>query len=372
VSDDTNEGYRILYKKHKGGKVGYWEGWIAPALDASWIVVMKYASGIHDSPQTVEERIKEGKQGRTAKEQAWFRLDSRTNSKLDSGYVYSRARAEETSHIVDASGNYKPMLANKIRDHRGTIDTETTCVQLKYNGHRCLIMNINGVTKAFSRNGKEIPGVPHILEKFRLEPGEIVDGEIYRHGWKLQKIASAAKRYQVDSKQLTFVAYDYIDTDNVFLDRLETLKSFVEQGIIEPGTDAVKIAPTIILGDKPIEGLLRKSISNGYEGLILRLDGYPYEVGRRSSGLLKVKHLEDAEFQVIDVIPSRDGWGILVCALPNGSTFKTSAPGTMQDKTEILKNKHKYIGRRVTVEYPETTADGIPFHAVATGFREDL
>ncbi len=112
--------------------------------------------------------------------------------------------------------------------------------------------------------------------------------------------------------------------------------------------------------------------SAGFEGLILRLAGRSYESGKRSSGLLKVKHFHDSEFKCIGVEPSADGWGICRCITESGQVFMTSAPGTFAEKLEVLRNKEDYIGQMLTVEYSTLTSDGIPFHASAKGWRVDV
>jgi ATP-dependent DNA ligase len=104
---------------------------------------------------------------------------------------------------------------------------------------------------------------------------------------------------------------------------------------------------------------------------MLRHGDKSYEPGKRSSSLVKVKKCMDAEFLVIDVIPSKDGWGILVCKV-GAETFRVPAPGTIENKTEILNNKHKYINRYITVEFFEWTNNGIPFHPRAMNWREDV
>jgi len=116
---------------------------------------------------------------------------------------------------------------------------------------------------------------------------------------------------------------------------------------------------------------LDNSRALGYEGLILRDLKMPYEVGKRSKGLIKVKQFMDAEFKVVDILPSAEGWARLVCELP-GDTFKVSAPGTIYQKTEVLKRKDEFIGEFVTVTFANYTIDGKPFHPVAERWRQDI
>lgn len=358
MNKDPNDPNVItLYKNHKN-KIGFWQGWVDQNT-----VYIEYATGIHDSVQQIRETIFDGKQGRNAHEQALFRLKSRVNSKLDAGYVrnYNDALVPPT----DASGKLKPMLAQKFKDYRKPIKDNEAYIQLKYNGHRCLITNQNGEYIAYSRNGKEMPGIPHILKNMEIPEGMTIDGEVYRHGYRLQEIASLCKKLQPASSNLVFVAYDIILPES-FSDRFKSLES------LELG-EYVKVAATKRLDEiSDLNATMRKALSAKYEGLMMRIDCTPYEAGRRSASLLKIKQFEDAEFIVVDVTASKDGWGILHCLLPNASTFKVSAPGTMYEKENILKNKEAYIGKLVTVEYSELTQDGVPFHPVAIAFREDI
>ena len=80
----------------------------------------------------------------------------------------------------------------------------------------------------------------------------------------------------------------------------------------------------------------------------------------------------DNEFEVVDVTMSSTGWGVLTCVTPEGREFGVSAPGTHMDKQKTLINKDMYIGRHVTVEYSQLTADNIPFHPVAVRWREEI
>ena len=86
-------------------------------------------------------------------------------------------------------------------------------------------------------------------------------------------------------------------------------------------------------------------------------------------GLSKIKQFDDDEFPVIAIRPSAEGYAILTCALPNGETVDATAPGTMEEKHKTMKQKNKYLGRTVQLKYAGVTKDGIPFHPVATMWR---
>lgn len=352
------DNYIRLYKNHKN-KIGYWEGWTENNL-----VVMQHATGLYDCPQVHEELVKEGKQGRSIQEQAAFRLKSRIKSKLDAGYVesYELAKVRPT----DAQGKIKPMLAQKFKDYKDPISPEKAFVQLKYDGYRCLITKRNGELIAYSRNGLELPGVTPILDGIDIPDDVVLDGEVYIHGVKLQTLGSYAKKYQSGSHSLKYMLFDIV-AQEPFSRRLDTMYEMASDNILGNRTQVV---PTKRLDElSNLAESLKKSKQAGYEGLILRLDDYPYEDARRSKSLLKMKQFMDDEYQVVDILPSKDGWAVLVCKLNAGGTFKVSAPGSMYEKELVYKNKELYLGRWVTVEYAEITNDGKPFQPIATRWR---
>lgn len=261
------------------------------------------------------------------------------------------------------------MLAQKFSDYKKPIDESQVWIQPKYNGHRCLIGCKNDEIFAYSRNGKPMPGIPHILTGLSIPEGVIVDGEVYHHGWTLQQIQSYAKCLQPGSEKLQFNCYDVI-TNEVFSKRFEFLTELFYEGLMN---SHCKRVPTKRLSDiSDLNALFKEIRKRGYEGLMARLNTRPYEAGRRSDSLLKIKQCHDAEFRVVDVIASKDGWGILICQIQGSQTFRVSAPGTVMQKEFVLKNKDKFIERLITVEYSEMTADGVPFHPVAIAFREEI
>lgn len=312
------------------------------------------------SIQTVSEVVETNLSGRGLDEQVALQIRSRINKQLDKGYCISLDEAE-ASKGLNASKLKRPMLAKKLRDVKN-INYGKSWLQYKYNGHRCLITCIDGENIAYSRNGKPITSIEHIINGLVIPERHTVDGELYHHGTSLQTIGSWIKRNQEESKKLKYIVYDTM-LDLPYNKRLDVLYQYKRSGNVE-------IAPTQVFhGDMEIKPRLDQAIEKGYEGLMLRQDSYGYEAGNRSSSLLKIKKCLDEEFLVIDIVPSKDDWGILVCLLPNNETFRVSAPGTIDNKRNILYNKLQYIGRYVTVEFFEWTNDGKPFHPVAIDWR---
>jgi ATP-dependent DNA ligase len=250
--------------------------------------------------------------------------------------------------------------------YEGQRDNRDGFWQYKYNGHRCLITRQGDELIAYSRNGKPINTVSHIFEGMDIPEGTTLDGELYIHGKPLQTISSIVRRIQPANKDLKYIVYDQIST-LTFSNRFNSLLSYEFGASIIP-------APTTSGGyfnELASNSYLKGVQSEGYEGLMFRNNDRPYEPGKRSSQLLKVKMRLDMEVVVGRISPSKDGWAILHCSTPTGKSVSVTAPGTMEQKYEIYENAHLYIGRMLTIEFAEYTKDGVPFHPVAIAFREE-
>jgi ATP-dependent DNA ligase len=324
---------------------------------------MEYGTWGGFSTTVKTEDVEDGKASRSRKEQIMSRMASRISKQRDKGYVPDFAQAEASS-AVNAINMPKPMLAqpfDKVKDISGDI-----YMQYKYDGNRCLIAKKDGEVFAYSRNGKLITSIDHILEQCKDIPeGTILDGELYCHGVPLQTLRSWISKNQAESNNLVYMLYDMV-INQPFYKRLEAIKNLKLSYPIKEVF--YKLLPPLELDFKlPLE--LEKAIKNGYEGLILRHSNAPYETGKRSKSLVKVKQWLDKEFIVEDISASADGWAILHLLSDNGKPFKVSAPGTIADKEKALLQKESFIGQEVTVQYACLTKDSIPFHPIAVAWR---
>lgn len=307
------------------------------------------------------ETISEGKAARSLEEQTQSRVDSRISKQRDKGYINDFDLASQ-SRATNTLGLPKPMLAHKIRDVKN-IDFTNAVVQPKFDGNRCMIYSDGITNRAYSRNGKPVESIDHILDDIVMSEGDILDGELYCHGESLQTIVSWIKRKQADTLKLKYHFYDMI-SPMPYLFRSNKMREIPHGEFIIP-----------VYGDycQSLEEAMmyfNKYRKQGYEGAILRWSDAGYEDGKRSKSLVKIKSWEDAEFMVTDIFASADNWGILECITPEKIYFRVSAPGDISQKIEILSNKSNYIGKWVTVEYANLTKDGIPFHPVAKMFRD--
>jgi len=310
-----------------------------------------------------KEIVYEGKQLRSVEQQVAHRIRSRVNKMLDKGY--SRNINEATGKPTNALGLLKPMLAQPL-DKVKNIDWASCYAQYKYDGNRCLVTNQGGDIIAYSRNGKLIHSIDHILEHIHIPEGWTIDGELYRHGEMLQDLASMIKKDQDASSKLHYVIYDIV-SEFPYEQRFILLKSINDD--LSGRTDKAYVAPTKQVYDKQeaIEHM-NQARQLGYEGAILRHGMAGYEDGKRSKSLIKIKEMRDDEFVITNIEQAREGWAILVCLTHQGKEFSVSAPGTLDMKHHIAKHRDTYINKYVRVEFAYYTKDGIPFHPIATNF----
>ena len=313
------------------------------------------------------ETVKEGLAGRTIEQQVELRVNARVRNKLDHGFVYDEKDLSDSP--VNQLGTYLPMLAERY-DKQKYVDFTDMWGQPKLDGHRCLANN----EIVYTRRGKEINTVPEIFNQLKLPYGISTDGELYCHGQHLQTIASWAKRRQKDTDRLQYWTYDLIIEDDKnlsFEERFKILREIIESCNVD---ERIVIVPTrkIISPKETISSFISLR-HKGYEGLILRPSGGKYEIGKRSKKLLKVKHYEDEEFEIINVHLSRQSeLPVFDLKTKEGKLFKATVHGDRSHKFYVYKNKERYIGKLVTCEFANYTIEKIPFQPVAIRFKEDI
>lgn len=346
-----------LYMQDNNGKVREWS---IGVID--WTIIIRHGEKC-GSMQEVTEEVFDGKASRTREDQILSRIASRISKQRDKGY--SNSILDAYKKAVNALGLEKPMLATALK-HVKNVDYKGAFVQRKYDGNRCLITKQKGNVIAYTRNGKIIGTIGHILDGLELWEGQTLDGELYCHGEALQTIVSWIKRKQENTLKLKYHVYDVIST-MAYYNRYKMLQTI-------PLSDAMEIAPTEeVTCFEEVQEHFKESRKLGYEGSIVRLHTHGYEDGKRSRSLIKIKAWDDDDFKIFDITPSKDGWAILNLTAKNGKTFCVTCPGTVEHKHHVMDNMVKYLGKYVRVEYAQLTKDGIPFHPIATLIiHEDL
>lgn len=318
--------------------------------------------GIHHGKMQIKsETVPRGKGGRSLHQQIVSRVNSRVAKQRLQGYKDTVEEAKQGPSNV--MGLPQPMLAQPIGKVKN-VDISKAWVQYKYDGNRCLITRQKAQTLAYSRRGKPIENIEHILDGIQLQEGETIDGELYAHGATLQEIVSWVRVKQPGTLRVKFHAYDYVSPAK-YIERLTCLRS------IQMAANA-EVVPTKHMSEiNDLTTYFNEAREQGYEGLILRVGNAGYEVNKRSKSLLKMKKFYDQEFEVLGINLSEQDVPIVECAC-QGGFFKVVAPGSYDEKRKIFENREKYIGSYLTVEFSGLTADKIPFHPVAIRFRSDI
>lgn len=299
--------------------------------------------------------------GRSREEQIDLMIASKVSRLIDRGFVET-IEAAKAAKPTNGLGYHKPMLARRFASVEEVYPYERSYIQRKLNGHRCIIRPKERI--AYGRGGKIIKGMEGILSSIPENAQFPLDGELYRHGWKLQKISSEVRKHEECSEEIVFVCYDAI-IEAPYSERLDYISS------LDFGPRIQLIHTAMIYGKFNPYPICESYVREGYEGMIIRTDGKRYDDNERSINLLKLKPLIDKEFLVIDIFRSVEGWAKLRCKVEDGKYFNCSAPGSIEEKTEVFMNKEKFIGKYVTVEFPEYSEDGIPTQAVAVCWREE-
>ena len=345
---------QVLYAKDVSGSIRVW-------------MISAHAGGLTieygqlgGALQTKEEDIRVGKGGRTLDQQIYLQYLSRINKQFQKGYLED-LEAVKRARRTNAMGLLRPMKAQPIAKVRD-INYGQAFYQHKYDGNRCLVTKCNGVNVAYSSNGKSVDTLSHITNDIVLEEGETIDGELYCHGVPLQTINSW-KSHIDTAMNLSLRVYDIIE-NSPYIDRLERLES------LKLGGNAILVPTVRVYDEESLDELLASSLASGYEGGMLRWGDAGYEDGKRSKNIAKIKVFMDDEYEVVDIVNSKDGWAILVCEMPDGKRFSVSAPGSFDKKFEIAMHANEYVNRMVNVKYANLTKAGIPFHPVATMFRD--
>ena len=350
---------KILYGLDKGGKYKVWNIW----TEESELYIMH---GQENGKMQAKCEVVQGKNiGRSNEtspaEQAELEAMSRWKKQIDKGYREHKGELTELPLL--------PMLAHDYlkQGHRIKYPCWTSP---KLDGVRCLaICTLEGVTLK-SRGGKEYD-VDHIQDQLSsvMIPGEVWDGELYIHGKYLEEIVSAVKKPNANSRGLKFVVFDIVN-DAVFDDRINGVL------LCSVGTDIPDIESieyTEVANEQEMKAEHKRYVAEGYEGVMLRNHSGKYESGKRSADLQKYKEFFDEEFEVVDVIPDKDGGAIFVVKNTFANNQFNVVGGSHEQRKQWLSDKTSMVGKHITVKYQSLYKDtNIPQFPTFVSFREGV
>lgn len=398
VQTEYKESFPRLYKIGRNDAILQWDVRVeryVPDSDPypTWGEIVIEHGQVDGEIQTAKEMVSEGKNVGRANEttplgQACLQAESRWKKQLDKGYrtTIEEARKALSSRIV-------PMLAEKLSDkaHK-LVPGKRYARQPKLDGMRCVAERTEEGVNLWTRKGKPIESVPHIVEELTniLTPGQIWDGELYVHGMEFEKIMSIARRkaknMHPEYLSMQFHIFDVVDEEKPFearLDDLGILEAYLEGSY---GGSALRIVKTTFFtyeGEEQLLPLADLYAEEGYEGLIMRDLEMGYE-HNRSIQLIKVKRFQDAEFRIVGTQPGKKGtadadllvkFDVEYTRIDKNhvgeiDTCEATLMGTKEARHEMLTRRDEYIGKHATIVFQELSKKGALRFAKVKAIRE--
>jgi len=357
---------KILYKRDSKGKIRQWRGFVDSAPNNRFI--MGVETGLLDGNKTTNRpRIYwQGKQGRDAKGQAMFELESKVSKKRDEGYFDTIKEAQDILVIL-------PMLALDFNKRSHDI-SYPAIGQRKFDGVRSMAsINPDGSVSLKSRKGKEFPHMNHLRQQIAglkgIPDGAFLDGELYSDTLTFQEVVGLVRRESLKAgdedklKQISYRLYDMLDPNDRkagFQDRHDGVKKILGS---KPPKNLI-LTENFEINDKAdVKTLHDQFVNEGYEGIMIRNKDGEYGINKRSKNLQKFKEFFDQEFQIVGYEEGNGnakGTVIWICMTENGDLFSAQPKGTVAERAEYFQNGDNYIGATLTVRYFEMTDDGIP------------
>lgn len=381
--DEVN--FPTLYKKNTQGKIEQWSIRVQSNSTNSGHTIFttfgEYRGKMQTKLKLVNKGKNIGKKNETnSGEQAWLEAEAKHNGMLKKGYVKSLkdAKAGKTDSII--KGGIVPMAAHKWQNHSHKI-TYPVMVQPKLDGERCVAIWCfkTGKVTLWTRSRKPILACPHIIKQLEvmlkgIQEGDLfLDGELYKHGLsveELEKLKGSFRKKTHSPLSLTgeFHIYDCKTyPQETFKQRLEFLSGLTDWHSHVKIVDTYKATNVSM-----VQGFYGKFLQAGYEGAMVRDPEADYEY-KRTKALLKYKPRDDAEFKVIDVLPGEDNTVVFRCVTDEGKPFKATKAGDKTENQKYLKNKKKYIGKMLTVQYQGFSGkNNVPLFPTAIRIRNEL
>lgn len=331
---------------------------------ASIIVDTGYIDGkIRNIPKLISKGKNIGKSNETTPfEQALSEAQSKWNGKRDENYE---------PFVIDPD-NYTPrlMLPQLARGPKKGKIVYPAFIQPKLNGV-CNLAEPGDSILHHSRGGHLFETLAHLnpwLKKLNCPAP--THGELYVHGWSLQKIGSYTKKIKSNQKQLEYWLYDLAWVGPTFEQRMDWIFSNVPN----LGDCQIKVTPTKIVNNYAEAKVFHdRCVQMGFEGAMLKNKNGIYIFQYASDDIEKVKEFKDDEFEIVS---GKEGTGtdagciIYTCITKEGKEFDARPRGTVEDRKQMLIDLPNSIGKMLTVRYAELSDDGIPLQPVGIPVAE--
>jgi len=344
-------------------------------------------------------------------EQVELRFNHLVKEKKDKGYREVEKDPEEYSEeelnnilggVITGQNNIpKPMLAKQVDKVTNTkIFDKEWYASRKIDGLRCLIyMGDDGNLHTASRGAmnydaamSDILEHPDLIQLFKENPGLIMDGECYHHGYTLQQLNSVARTQKtaIDYGVLQFYWYDIVDTNSTFEERWAYMQDLVDvlnktQFIVfdperefKNGELRIQLVPQILIsGYDNMLYLHNNYVEEGWEGLVVRDPDKVYRPNGRTNDMIKIKCYKSEEFLITGYELGLRGNEDMVFTLvtKEGKPFKAKPHGDRAQKDWYVNNfDSECLNHYATVKYFYMSDDNVPLQPSVSNLRieEDM
>jgi DNA ligase-1 len=284
----------------------------------------------------------------------------------------------------------KPLLAHVYEPKRVPAGVPIH-IQPKLNGVRALYQN------GFFQSRDELPWNPKVLahltkelKEMFPEPEIILDGELYVHGWNLQRINGAVQIARTepreDTHEVEYHIFDRVSYQLTFKHRMELTEQ--RRSLMDRFSKIRLVTTYFDCEPEHVEQAYTDFVGSGFEGIMYRLGDCPYtrpkqlnegyrewlrvkylsDKNNRTWHLLKRKDWQDAEFLCTAVEEGegkREGMvGRFVCKVhPDKEiTFGVGSGVSDQEAKFYFENPDQVIGHQIKVKFLTYTSDGKPFN----------
>ena len=354
-----------------------------------------------------DKTVDRGKATRNMWEQVMLEAKHLVKEKLDKGYREVTKDPDEymiselegiLGEVVTNQDNVpKPMLAKQADKVTNTkIFDKSWYASRKIDGLRVLIyMGTDNKLHTASRGAMnynaamgEIINHPTLIKIFKENPGLIMDGEAYHHGYSLQKLNGIARTQKtaVDYEVLQFYWYDIVDTNSTFDERwayMNDLKdeynlSFDPEKEFSDGELRIQFVPQVLIsGWDNIMKLHNEYVSEGWEGVVIRDPDKVYRPNGRTNDMIKVKLYKSSEFLITGYELGLRGTEDMVFTLvtKDGIPFKAKPHGDREQKEWYVDNfETECLNQYANVKYFYLSDTGCPLQPSVSSIRikEDM
>lgn len=285
----------------------------------------------------------------------------------------------------------KPLLAHRYEPKRVTFPCY---VQPKLNGIRALYQ------AGHFQSRDDLPFTDGLLDhlaqplKQIFDDRVILDGELYIHGWPLQRINGAVTPIRLqpnaDTLQVQYHIFDRVSYDLSFRDRHELLR----EKLWLFGNNVFLVPTYQAKNEGDANERYVQFIEAGYEGMMFRLGQCPYtkpnqnqepqwplhnplfcrqnrskflsDKHNRTWHLLKRKDWQDDEFECTHVMEGEgkrsNMVGAFACRSKRGPSFSVGSFLGFNDSDLIHYFHNPPIGRKLKIKYLCLSSGGIPLN----------